>query len=94
VLFPGVRVRGIIFLGRFASMQEWPALVVLGLWFALQLVSGVGSLGVAEAGGGVAFFAHIGGFVAGIVLAWLFMRIVPQPPPEERNQLLYERARR
>jgi len=94
VLFPGVKVRGIIPIGRVGAMQEWPAWVVLGMWFVLQLVNGFGSLGAAEYGGGVAFFAHIGGFVAGVVLAFILGAIVPQPPPEQRRQMLYERSRR
>lgn len=93
VLFPGVRVRGIIPLGLFSRMAEWPAWAVLALWFVLQLFSGLMSLGV-ETGGGVAFFAHIGGFVAGAALGWLFMLIVPQPPADLRREMLYERARR
>jgi membrane associated rhomboid family serine protease len=92
VLFPGVRVRGLVFLGYFGSMQEWPAYIVLGLWFVLQLVNGFGSLGTdAQYGGGVAFFAHIGGFVAGVVLTFLFMQLVRQPPAEQRNEMLYQR---
>ncbi len=95
VLFPGVKVRGIIPLGRMASMAEWPAWMVLGMWFVLQLVNGVGSLGADSAyGGGVAFFAHIGGFVVGMVLTGMFMVVVPQPPAEERRQMLYRRQER
>ena len=95
ILFPGVKVRGIIFLGWLSSLQEWPAWIVLGLWFVLQLISGFGSLGAsAEYGGGVAFFAHIGGFIAGVVLTFLLGLIVPQPPPQQRREMLYERTRR
>lgn len=95
VLFPGVKVRGIIPLGRVSSMQEWPAIIVLGMWFVLQIVNGVGSLGAnSQYGGGVAFFAHIGGFIAGAVIAFIFMQIVPQPPASERREALYERAQR
>jgi membrane associated rhomboid family serine protease len=90
VMFPGVRVRGLIILGYFSRLTEIPAIYVLGFWFVMQLFSGVASLGV-ETGGGVAFFAHIGGFVAGMVVIWLFMRIIPQPPKEERVNGLYRR---
>jgi membrane associated rhomboid family serine protease len=55
------------------SVAEMPALFVIGFWFVLQLFSGVGSLGATADTGGVAFMAHIGGFVAGFVLAW-FLR--------------------
>lgn len=93
--FPGVRVRGIIPLGFFSRMAEWPAWMVLGLWFVLQLIEGALSLNTgSESGGGVAFFAHIGGFVFGLVVAWIFMRIVPQPPTPQRREMLYERAKR
>lgn len=94
ILFPGVRVRGIVPLGRISQMAEWPAWMVLGLWFVLQLINGFASLGADAAYGGVAFFAHIGGFIAGVVLTWLFMGLVPQPPPQARRQLLYQRAQR
>jgi len=50
-----------------------PAMVWLGLWFVLQLLSGVVSLGAASSGG-VAFFAHVGGFIAGVVLVKLLDR--------------------
>jgi membrane associated rhomboid family serine protease len=94
ILYPSIRVRGIIPLGYIARFTEWPAWGVLGLWFVLQLFNGIASLGVETASGGVAFFAHIGGFVAGVLLTILFMRLMPQPPAEQRNQLLYDRSRR
>ncbi len=90
LLFPGVRVRGLIFFGYWARMADISAFWVLGFWFALQLFNGVMSLG-ALAGGGVAFFAHIGGFVAGLVMMWLFMRLMPQPPVQRRQEMLYQR---
>jgi membrane associated rhomboid family serine protease len=49
-----------------------PALIVIGLWFILQLFSGIGSIASAADTGGVAYMAHIGGFVAGFVLTFLF----------------------
>ncbi len=95
VLFPGVRVRGVVPLGYFGYMAEWPAAIVLALWFVLQLFNGVLSMGVATAGaGGVAFFAHVGGFVFGALLTWIVMIVYPQPEPGQRRQMLYERARR
>lgn len=92
-LFPGVRVRGIVPLFYIGMWSEWPAWLVIGLWFVMQLLSGVASLGL-ETGGGVAFFAHIGGFVLGIVLTWILMLVVPQPPADYRREVLYERTRR
>jgi membrane associated rhomboid family serine protease len=91
VLYPGVRVRGLLILGIFTQLSEFPAVVVLGFWFVTQLFSGVASLGANAATGGVAFFAHIGGFVAGAVIAFLLARAVPQPPIPQRYNQLYER---
>jgi membrane associated rhomboid family serine protease len=95
ILYPGVRVRGIVPIGYFSTSAEWPAWAVLALWFALQILNGVLSLGMTTGDeGGVAFFAHIGGFVLGMALTWLFMLVFPQPEAAARNQMLYERARR
>jgi membrane associated rhomboid family serine protease len=95
ILFPGVRVRGIVPLGFFARAAEWPAWAVLGLWFVIQLFNGVVALGVQTgATGGIAFFAHIGGFITGVALTWIFMKLVPQPPVEDRREVLYDRAQR
>jgi membrane associated rhomboid family serine protease len=69
VLYPQSRVLTAIFLLFFFDLVEIPALFFLGIWFLLQLVNGVGSLGVANAaGGGTAFWAHIGGFAIGVVV--------------------------
>jgi membrane associated rhomboid family serine protease len=94
ILYPTVKVRGIVPLGAISTLQEWPAFIVLGLWFVLQLFNGIVSLGPEFQGGGVAFFAHIGGFVAGVILTFLFMMMVPQPPKDRREQSLYAQARR
>jgi membrane associated rhomboid family serine protease len=86
VLFPGARILSLVFLGFFYQLIEVPAVIVLGLWFALQLIDGIGSLGLAGAEGGVAFFAHIGGFVAGVLVglvvrAWSGARRRPRAGP-------------
>lgn len=73
VLYPQSRVMTLIFLGYFVRMAMVPAILVLGLWFVLQLFQGVLTLGAADVGG-VAFWAHIGGFVAGLVLAKLLAK--------------------
>ncbi len=70
VLFPGARVLAVIPLVVVFPVIEIPAWMLLVLWFVLQSVSGIQSLGTGEAG--VAFFAHLGGFVAGMVLVFLF----------------------
>jgi membrane associated rhomboid family serine protease len=84
VMFPRRRVLTLIFLGFFITWVYLPAVVVLGGWFLLQLFSGVGSLAPSSAGGGVAFFAHIGGFLFGAAVALLFFPkegFTRRPPP-------------
>lgn len=71
VLYPQSRVLTIVPLGYFVRLTPLPAVIVLGLWFVLQFFSGVISLGGPDVGG-VAFWAHIGGFLAGVVLAKAF----------------------
>jgi membrane associated rhomboid family serine protease len=93
LLYPSVKVRGIVPIGRISTLAEWPAYLVLGMWFVLQLVNGFASLGAAaDYGGGVAFFAHIGGFVVGLIITFIITRLVPQPPVEQRVNMLYRRA--
>ncbi len=75
VLYPRARITSLVFLGFFYQLIDVPAIVVLGFWFVLQLIDGLASLGVAGAQGGVAFFAHIGGFVAGVVAARLLLLV-------------------
>jgi membrane associated rhomboid family serine protease len=69
VLYPRVHVHMLVFLGFFVTTIAVPAVFMLGYWFALQLLSGWLS---SEAQGGVAFWAHVGGFVAGAALVLLF----------------------
>src|SRR6266511_729494 len=72
ILFPRARVTTLIPIFVFITIRELPAVLVLGLWFVLQFFVGVASIGEsAEATGGVAVFAHIGGFVAGMALVAL-----------------------
>jgi membrane associated rhomboid family serine protease len=66
-LYPHARVQTLIVLGIFFTRIWVPAMVMLGYWFLLQLLGGLPALGSKE--GGVAFWAHIGGFLAGIVLS-------------------------
>jgi len=72
VLYPRARIVTLVFLGFFIQTVELPALVYLPLWFLLQFLQGLAALGVgAHDAGGVAWFAHIGGFIAGPLLLWL-----------------------
>ena len=78
VYFPQNRVRVLVGL-RFVT--QVPALMMIGLWILLQLVSGIGSIAVSEQTGGVAYWAHIGGFIAGVVLAFLLRPFIrPRAP--------------
>lgn len=73
--FPWSRVKTLVFLGFFVTMAELPAPIFLVLWFVFQFFSGTLSLAAAGgAGGGVAWFAHIGGFLVGATLAWWLRR--------------------
>jgi membrane associated rhomboid family serine protease len=76
-LFPTRRIHMWIILG----IVRVPAIIAVGLWFVFQVVNGVGALG-GEEGGGIAYAAHIGGFVAGLLLVKLFARKVVTPGKE------------
>lgn len=88
LLFPRVKVYAIIPLGFIFTSVGMPAWVMLGYWFLIQIISGVVSIG--GEGGGVAFWAHAGGFIAGLVLIKLFVR----PDYVEAHQRHHWRPRR
>jgi len=71
ITYPRARVETLVFFGFFIRTISVPAVFMLGYWFVLQLVAGLPSL-AAESAGGVAFWAHVGGFVAGVVLTFVF----------------------
>ena len=68
LLFPGRRVR--MMMGR--GTTDMPAWVAIGMWFLFQVVAGMGLLGGGSHAGGVAYAAHVGGFIAGLLLVKLF----------------------
>jgi membrane associated rhomboid family serine protease len=70
LLYPRVHVHLLVVLGFYITTIAVPAVLMLGYWFLLQLVSGWGAVG--DQGGGVAFWAHVGGFIAGTILIFLF----------------------
>ena len=74
VLYPRVRVFTLVPLGFIITRMALPAWAMLLYWAFLQLASGVTTIGAESGTGGVAFWAHIGGFVAGVVLVKLFQR--------------------
>lgn len=86
VLFPHARVVALVPIFIFIQFMEIPAFVFIALWFAMQFLSGMGSLGAT--GGGVAYWAHIGGFAAGLALVFVFR--TPKPPGP---RVVFERPR-
>jgi membrane associated rhomboid family serine protease len=68
LMFPRGKVN--VLMGK--AVIPMPALVVIGLWFVLQFFSGIGSIANTAETGGVAYMAHVGGFIAGLMLALLF----------------------
>jgi membrane associated rhomboid family serine protease len=71
LLYPRARVLTAVFVFLFFTFIEIPALIMLGIWFALQFLPAVGQLAAPEQGG-VAYFAHVGGFIFGLALIHLF----------------------
>jgi rhomboid family protein len=75
LLYPHARVLSVVFLIFFFTFIEIPAMVMLGIWFVLQFLPAIGQLATPEIGGeggGVAYFAHVGGFIFGLALIHLF----------------------
>jgi len=83
VIYPQSRIYTFIPIGFFARLTLVPAVVVLTLWFIMQLFSGVGSLGLGDQVG-TAYWAHIGGFVFGLLIGLIFKKRgrkpIPAPP--------------
>lgn len=76
--FPHHRIKTLIMLPIFFTIVEISAVFMLGYWIVLQIISGVGSVGLPADQGGVAYFAHIGGFVYGYLFAKMFAKSAPQ----------------
>jgi membrane associated rhomboid family serine protease len=87
VLYPRAHVTAII--GFLFIPIPIPAFILIGLWFVMELFSGVSSLGPDTASGGIAYFAHIGGFVAGAALVHLFVLGRPRPKQARSRSLDY-----
>ena len=68
ILFPRARVKTLIPIFYYFHIVDLPAFLFLGIWFLMQFLSGAASLAAGVAAGGVAWWAHIGGFVVGVVL--------------------------
>ncbi len=90
VMFPQNSVRVI----AFYQIIPMPAIIVIGLWGLLQFISGFGSLAQGGAGGGVAYMAHVGGFIAGIVLCFFFRdRSLSLPEQRQVYRTQFSRGR-
>ena len=93
VLYPKSRIVTLLPLIIFFQVIEVPAIVFLGIWFLMQFVSGLGSLavtsadGAAQMAGGVAFWAHVAGFAAGLVGVFVFRR------PERQDVEWWDKGR-
>ena len=87
VLFPTAQVRTLLILGPFITIQRVTAVILIAFWFVLQLVDGVASVAsTTNSEGGVAYWAHVGGFVFGLVVTWAWLsaggRASPAPAPQ------------
>jgi rhomboid family protein len=72
ITYPRDRIRTLLFLGWFVTVTVIPASLLIGIWFLIQLFSQVGSVVAAQSGGGVAYMAHVGGFIFGAIAARFF----------------------
>lgn len=82
MLYPGARIITLIPIFFFVTIEEIPAFFFLGIWFVLQFLNGTSVLFLSPNTGGVAWWAHLGGFVAGILLLPFFKK-------SERRRVTY-----
>jgi membrane associated rhomboid family serine protease len=84
ITYPRDQIKTVLFLGWFIGVRLVPAIILVGLWFLVQLFSEVGALATVQSGG-VAYMAHVGGFIFGLLLGRLFEvreRVAPRRWPE------------
>jgi membrane associated rhomboid family serine protease len=85
IFFPGARVRSVVFIGFFPLLTSLRAFIVIGFWFLLELLDAYLTVvpvnGVSVATGGVAYFAHVGGFVLGLLIALVVRLFGSSPRP-------------
>jgi membrane associated rhomboid family serine protease len=79
LFFPGARIVTLVPIFFFLQVVEIPAVLFLFGWFILQILSGMATIGAADTAG-VAFFAHVGGFIAGMVLGPVLRERRPSVP--------------
>jgi membrane associated rhomboid family serine protease len=83
VTYPRDRLRAVLLIGWFVRITIVPAALLIGLWFLIQLFSQASTVaGVKTGGGGVAYMAHVGGFVFGLITGRIFERFRPIANPE------------
>ncbi|HEY4687482.1 MAG TPA: rhomboid family intramembrane serine protease [Candidatus Subteraquimicrobiales bacterium] len=82
LLFPRARIITLLIIVFFIEIISLPALFLIGFWFVLQLLSGVGSIAGGQSGG-VAWFAHVGGFIAGFILILILPKRKKARPQKE-----------
>ncbi|MGB7931164.1 MAG: rhomboid family intramembrane serine protease [Gammaproteobacteria bacterium] len=88
-LYPKAHVHTLVFLGFFITTVAIPAVYMLGYWFLIQFLSSLPALGSTT--GGVAFWAHVGGFLCGLIPVPLFQQ--PEYLAEHKQQQMRETAR-
>jgi membrane associated rhomboid family serine protease len=76
LLHPRAKVLTLIFIIFFVTLVEIPAMVLLGIWFVLQFIPAIGQAAAPVAGGGVAYFAHVGGFIFGLLVMAMAKRFI------------------
>ena len=86
LLYPKARIAFVQPILVFPLILRLPAWLFTALWFALQVYGGWSELDAAPGAGGIAWWAHVGGFVAGLFMAWWLARPPPAPPPPVRGQ--------
>jgi membrane associated rhomboid family serine protease len=89
LLYPRARVVTVVFIVIFFTILNLPALAVLGLWFLLQVLYGASEVAQPVGGGGVAYFAHIGGFLFGVLAIKLFANNVHVDYEAAHRQAVY-----
>jgi len=76
LLYPRARVTAVVIFGFFIRLVKIPAVIVLSFWIIYQFLYGISSLAVRTGEGGVAWFAHIGGFIGGVIFIKLFQLLI------------------
>ena len=85
VTYPHARIKTLVFLVFIVTVIELPAYLYLVFWFLMQLTSGLGALGGGQMDGGVAWWAHVGGFVVGAITMLVLNAIVPEDAAAPRT---------